>query len=235
MSRPKGLTVAEVRERPPTDATLACPTDGRLFRDAVKTPCCNTSYCEECIQTQLLEKDFACPNCGKRVASLDKLMMDKPTRTRVSDYIEKAMEESRNAEDAAAEGAGGDTDLDQELYTDQQPGQTSVEEVQQMLMDSLPQLQAQIHQLSTMLQGRSLPNDVRQTTEMQLNQLRMQMAQAQAMLALGQQLPPGTMWPNGPGMPSVPGMFGGGQTVPEKRGRPDDFGDAGAKKAARFW
>lgn len=95
VTRPKALTAAEVRERTPTDASLACPIDNKLFRDAVKTPCCGTPYCEECIQTHLLERDFLCPNCAKKVASLDKLVVDKPTRTKVTDYIEKAIEDSK--------------------------------------------------------------------------------------------------------------------------------------------
>jgi protein MPE1 len=95
VSRPKGLTAADVRERTPTDSTLVCPIDNKLFRDAVKTPCCGTLYCEECIQTHLLERDFLCPNCGKKIASLDKVGMDKPMRTKVADYIDKTIEESK--------------------------------------------------------------------------------------------------------------------------------------------
>jgi len=95
VSRPKGLTTAEVRERTPTDASLTCPIDNKLFRDAVKTPCCGTLYCEECIQTHLLERDFICPNCAKKIPSLDKLIADKPARISVSDYIEKAIEDSK--------------------------------------------------------------------------------------------------------------------------------------------
>lgn len=74
---------------------MVCPIDNRLFRDAVKTPCCEKAYCEECIQTQLLEHDFVCPNCQKRIASLDKLIINKPLRTRVGDYIDRAIQESR--------------------------------------------------------------------------------------------------------------------------------------------
>lgn len=99
VSRPKGLTAAEVRERTPTDSSLTCPIDNRLFRDAVKTPCCGTLYCEECIQIHLLEQDFMCPNCSNRIASLDKLIVDKPTRTKVSDYIEKVIENSKKEGD----------------------------------------------------------------------------------------------------------------------------------------
>ena len=77
---------------------MSCPIDNKLFRDAVKTPCCGTSYCEECIQTHLLERDFICPNCGKKIPSLDKLLVDKPARTRVWDYIERTIEESKKGE-----------------------------------------------------------------------------------------------------------------------------------------
>lgn len=80
---------------------MACPIDNRLFRDAVKTPCCEKAYCEECIQTHLLEHDFVCPNCQKKIASLDKLMINKPLRTKVGDYIDKAIEESRKEVEAA--------------------------------------------------------------------------------------------------------------------------------------
>ena len=61
----------------------------------MKTPCCGTLYCEECIQTHLLERDFVCPSCTAKIASLDKLVVDKPTRTKVFDYIDKEIEKSR--------------------------------------------------------------------------------------------------------------------------------------------
>jgi hypothetical protein len=101
VSRPKGLTAAEVRERPPTDLSLVCPIDNKLIRDAVKTPCCDKQYCEECIQTHLLERDFVCPNCGKKIGSLDKLVVDKPMRTKVNDYVDKAVEDSKKESDEA--------------------------------------------------------------------------------------------------------------------------------------
>jgi protein MPE1 len=75
--------------------SLVCPIDNKLFRDAVKTPCCGSHFCEECIQTHLLERDFICPSCGKKFASLDKLVVDKPMRTRVADYIDRVVEESK--------------------------------------------------------------------------------------------------------------------------------------------
>ncbi|KAG6865155.1 hypothetical protein C0991_004765 [Blastosporella zonata] len=188
VSRVKALSAADVRDRVPTDASLACPIDHKLFRDAVKTPCCGTLYCEDCIQTHLLERDFICPNCAKKVASLDKLIVDKPTRTKVVDYIEKAIEDSKkegeeepakdSASNAVGQTNGQTTQEQQDFYLDQQPGLNM--DMSQMVVDSIPQLQAQISQISLMLQNPSLPNQVRQATEMQHQQLQMQLQQAQA-------------------------------------------------------
>lgn len=50
----------------------------------------------------------------------------------------------------------------------------------QIIVDSIPQLQAQIMQISVMLQNPNLPAQVRQTTEMQYGGLQMQLQQAQA-------------------------------------------------------
>ncbi|KAF5383655.1 hypothetical protein D9615_003664 [Tricholomella constricta] len=188
VSRVKALTAADVRERTPTDASLACPIDNKLFRDAVKTPCCGTLYCEECIQTHLLERDFICPNCAKKVASLDKLVVDKPTRTKVADYIEKAIEDSKKEgeeEVPSKEATPGATNANEQpnqeghdYYSDQQPD-LNMDMSPQMIVDSIPQLQAQISQISLMLQNPSLPNQVRQATEMQHQQLQIQLQQAQ--------------------------------------------------------
>ncbi|GJE91192.1 DWNN-domain-containing protein [Phanerochaete sordida] len=191
VQKSKGLSEAEVRERTPSDPSLVCPIDNKLFRDAVKTPCCGTLYCEECIQTYLLERDFVCPNCGNKIASLDKLVVDKPTRTRVYDYIDKEIEKSRNegqaeaatrsstpaaGSDKPAEGSGEQQQQEQDYYGDQQPGADF--DMSQMIAASIPQLQAQIQQLNVMLSN-SLPPDVRRQTEMKYQQLQMELQQAQ--------------------------------------------------------
>ena len=45
-----------------------------------------------------MEKDFLCPKCGTKIASLDKLAVDKPTRAKVLDYIDKEIESSKEEE-----------------------------------------------------------------------------------------------------------------------------------------
>ena len=71
---------------------------------------------------------------------------------------------------------------DQE-YSDQQPG-NEVSSDEQPQFPDVPQLQAQIAQLSVMLQSSTLPPNVRQTTQMQLQHLQAQVQQAQMVMAV---------------------------------------------------
>lgn len=80
-------------------------------------PCCGVLYCEECIHSHLLENDFVCPNCLKRINSLERLIIDKPMRTRVADYIDKTIKESNEVEDAR----GNTEDRIREVYMQQLP------------------------------------------------------------------------------------------------------------------
>lgn len=54
----------------------------------------------------------------------------------------------------------------------------------QMYADSIPQLKAQLAQLAVMKQNRSLPPQLRQSTEYQYNQLQLQLREAEAFVAM---------------------------------------------------
>ncbi|KAF8586436.1 DWNN-domain-containing protein [Ramaria rubella] len=191
-NRPKTLTAEDIRERqPPSDPSIVCSLCQKLFREAV--------FCEECVQTFLLERDFLCPGCGSKIPSLDKLVMDKPTRTRVNDYIDKEIKEYQKNEEKA-ENATSRTSTpvptvsqdpplaepsvaQEQEYSEQQPGNEAIL-AQQPQFPDIPQLQAQIAQLTVMLQNPILPPNVRQTTQMQLQQLQAQVQQAQMVMAV---------------------------------------------------
>lgn len=70
---------------------------------------------------------------------------------------------------------------DQDFYSDQQPGGSM--DMSQIIVDSIPQLQAQVTQLSAMLQNPALPNQARQTAQMQYHEYQMQLQQAQTVAA----------------------------------------------------
>jgi protein MPE1 len=69
------------------DRGIECLMCHKLIRGASKTPCCGKVYCEECIQTALLESDFICPNCEAKDILLDSLVVDNETRSKVEEYL----------------------------------------------------------------------------------------------------------------------------------------------------
>ncbi|RPD64224.1 DWNN-domain-containing protein [Lentinus tigrinus ALCF2SS1-7] len=200
VNRHKGLTEADIRERPPSDPSLACPIDGRLFRDAVKTPCCGTLYCEECVQTHLLERDFLCPNCARKIPSLDKLIIDKPMRARVHEFVDSEIERSRQEaekvdkqetteEKSQTDGASADGDKGASKIVEGANGGEGEEgfynDAQNMDMSQfISQLQAQIQQLQVMLNNTSLPAQVRQQAQLKHQQLQVELQQAQTVAAM---------------------------------------------------
>lgn len=107
------LTSNDIQNAPPTDPDLTCPLCNRLLRDAVKTPCCSTSYCEECIHNYLSENDFVCPECESKIKSLKNLVKDEDRRERAKKYLEdtlkasKALGEAEKAEKEQAQGKTG--------------------------------------------------------------------------------------------------------------------------------
>ena len=104
------LTGAEVRDQQPLDSALTCSICKKLVWDAVRTPCCDTAFCEECITTHLVERAFECPVCESKVASLDKLNVDEDLRNRVKVYIDGEIERSRKEEKEEKDGEDGATD-----------------------------------------------------------------------------------------------------------------------------
>ncbi|KAG9017163.1 hypothetical protein FRB90_001515 [Tulasnella sp. 427] len=212
-AKAKGLTEAEVKDRPPRDPSLACPQCEKLLRDAVKTPCCQKDYCEECIHTHLLEGSFECPNCKSRIPSLDKLRIDSEMRGKVREYVRNTVEESRKAAEQNAEaGPIADEPIPQvkaetepkdkdDEVTDEQPGNENGGD--QGFIDPsvvVTQLQAQLAQLMIMQSNPTLPVASRISINQQIQQLTMQLKQAEALRDMFQ------MGMNGMGGPMMGGM-----------------------------
>jgi protein MPE1 len=79
---------------------LECPIDKRLFLDPVKTPCCQRTYCNECISTALIESDLTCPNCSTENVTLEELVPDTETQAKVDAYKTGKAAEIKQDEDA---------------------------------------------------------------------------------------------------------------------------------------
>ncbi|KAL7005028.1 Protein mpe1 [Cystobasidiomycetes sp. EMM_F5] len=101
------LTENDIQNMAPTDPDLTCPLCNRLLRDAVKTPCCSTSYCEECIHNYLSENDFVCPQCESKIKSLKNLVRDEDRRARAKQYLEDTLKASKDAANRKASSDAG--------------------------------------------------------------------------------------------------------------------------------
>ena len=119
------LTQNDIQNLPPTDPDLTCSLCNRLLRDAVKTPCCSTSYCEECIQNYLSENDFVCPECESKIKSLKNLIKDEDRRTRAKQYLDDMLKASRaqtEIEKAEADGDGENARSEEEYVNAEDGG-----------------------------------------------------------------------------------------------------------------
>ena len=68
------------------DKGLECSIDKRLFVDPTKTPCCQTTYCNDCITNALLDDDLQCPGCGKEGILIDDLTPDTDVAAKIRNY-----------------------------------------------------------------------------------------------------------------------------------------------------
>ncbi|KAL4937160.1 hypothetical protein BDV06DRAFT_203528 [Aspergillus oleicola] len=70
---------------------LECPIDKRMFLDPTQTPCCQKTYCNDCITNALIESDFVCPGCGTEGVLLDNLSANDEVLSKIKAYeVEKA-------------------------------------------------------------------------------------------------------------------------------------------------
>ncbi|UZJ53830.1 hypothetical protein CBS101457_003150 [Exobasidium rhododendri] len=92
--RNKPLTKSDIFANVPNDPKLACSLCNKLLKEAVKTPCCSTLFCQECIVNYLLEHEFQCSECDKRVKNLETLTRDDEARKQVREYVDSEIEKS---------------------------------------------------------------------------------------------------------------------------------------------
>lgn len=70
------------------DQGLECSIDKRLFVEPTKTPCCQNTYCHECITDALLENDLRCPECSSDNILIDDLIPDEKMTAKIRKYEE---------------------------------------------------------------------------------------------------------------------------------------------------
>ncbi|CAG8560673.1 13376_t:CDS:10 [Dentiscutata erythropus] len=75
----------------PIPAELQCMLCSRLLKEAVITPCCRASFCDECIRHALInpeqdDQQFKCPNCQSHLVP-DELVPNKAARETVDGHL----------------------------------------------------------------------------------------------------------------------------------------------------
>ena len=80
-------TAAALGDKELQDRGLECPIDKRIFIDPMKTPCCEKTYCNDCITNALIESDFTCPGCQTDGVLIDDLKPDDETSTKIKEYL----------------------------------------------------------------------------------------------------------------------------------------------------
>ncbi|KAF2676532.1 DWNN-domain-containing protein [Lentithecium fluviatile CBS 122367] len=81
-----------------------CPIDNRMFVDPVKTPCCGKTYCHDCIENALADRDLVCPNCSTEGVLIDDLAADDEMVQKMKAYeAEKAKEKLEKEQQAQEE------------------------------------------------------------------------------------------------------------------------------------
>ena len=85
------------------DKGLECSIDKRLFVDPTKTPCCQSTFCHDCITNALLENDLRCPECSTENVPVDDLVPDEQMMTKVQSYEREMAAESAPEESSGSQ------------------------------------------------------------------------------------------------------------------------------------
>ena len=89
------------------DRGLECSIDRRLFVDPTKTPCCQSTYCRDCITNVLLENDLRCPECATENVPIDDLVPDEQMITKIRSYEEEKYADQVRKESSKSPVKGG--------------------------------------------------------------------------------------------------------------------------------
>ena len=87
---------AAIGDKELQDRGLECSIDKRIFIDPMKTPCCEKTYCNDCITNALIESDFTCPGCQTDGVLIDDLKPDTETSAKITEYLAEKNAAAKN-------------------------------------------------------------------------------------------------------------------------------------------
>ena len=96
---------ADAANKEARELGFECPIDNRMFVDPVKTPCCGKTYCHDCIENALADRDLVCPNCSTDGVLIDDLAADEEMIQKIKAYEADKAKEKLEKEHQAQEEA----------------------------------------------------------------------------------------------------------------------------------
>ncbi|KAJ5172254.1 hypothetical protein N7492_004847 [Penicillium capsulatum] len=95
---------------------LECPVDKRMFLEPTKTPCCQRTYCNDCITNALIDSDFVCPGCSTEGVLIDNLVPDDEATSKIKVFeAEKAeAKKEKEKQPTSAEAVPVEENIEQE-------------------------------------------------------------------------------------------------------------------------
>jgi protein MPE1 len=95
---------ADAANKEARELGFECPIDNRMFVDPVMTPCCGKTYCHDCIENALADRDLVCPNCSTEGVLIDDLAADEEMLQKIKAYeADKAKEKLEKEQQAHEE------------------------------------------------------------------------------------------------------------------------------------
>ena len=89
------------------DRGVKCSIDKRLFVDPTKTPCCQSTFCRDCITNALLENDLRCPECSIENVPIDDLVPDEKMMAKIRSFEEEKAADQVRKESSKSPVKGG--------------------------------------------------------------------------------------------------------------------------------
>ncbi|CAF0811234.1 unnamed protein product [Didymodactylos carnosus] len=85
-------------EDDPIPHDLLCPLCNKIYVDAVITPCCNLSFCDECVRTSLVEsEEHECPSCHRQHVPIDQINPNLFLRNHVQRWLSEKQQQQKYA------------------------------------------------------------------------------------------------------------------------------------------
>ncbi|KAJ4860263.1 DWNN domain-containing protein [Trichoderma breve] len=80
---------AQAEDKEMQERGLECSIDKKMFIEPMKTPCCQKTFCNDCITNALIESDFVCPACQTEGVLIDDLQPDEEVSKKVQEYLKE--------------------------------------------------------------------------------------------------------------------------------------------------